>query len=104
MRLDEETVLVVDGRPLPGLASGPRGPRRRLRVLYADRPGPNAADDRIVAFVTGLVDPNTATVVTSDRDLARRVATAGALVVPAKAFRARLEDRLRMIDRNLPRS
>lgn len=41
-----------------------------------------------------MEDPSAATVVTSDRDLARRVRRHGAVVVGARAFRDRLDRRL----------
>ena len=41
-----EAIVVFDGRPLEGLGAGTHG---RLTVMYADRAGPDAADDRIAA-------------------------------------------------------
>lgn len=69
--------LVVDGRPIPGLEEGTVG---ALEVRYALRGGPDAADDRIVRLVEMFEDPWTASVVTADRDLRRRVTELGASV------------------------
>jgi uncharacterized protein YaiI (UPF0178 family) len=52
-----------------------------VEVVYARRHGPDAADDRIVEEVAADADPKSLTVVTSDRDLARRVQELGASVV-----------------------
>jgi predicted RNA-binding protein with PIN domain len=79
--------VVFDGRPLPDL---PEGIHDGVLVLYARRPGPNAADDRIVEEVEADEDPASLTVVTSDRLLARRVAALGAQVLPVSALLSRL--------------
>jgi predicted RNA-binding protein with PIN domain len=79
--------VVFDGRPLP---DRPEGIHDAVRVLYARRPGPNAADDRIVEEVEADEDPGSLTVVTSDRLLARRVAALGAQVLPVSALLSRL--------------
>ncbi len=85
-------LVVADGRPVPSLPVGHHG---TVELAYASRRGPNAADDRIAQEVAAMEDPSTATVVTSDRDLARRVRHHGAVVVGARAFRDRLDRRLR---------
>ncbi len=85
-------LVVADGRPVPSLPAGHHGP---VELAYASRRGPNAADDRIAQGVADMDDPSTATVVTSDRELARRVRHHGAIVVGARAFRDRLDRRLR---------
>lgn len=72
--------LVVDGRELPGL---PEGDRDAIEVVYARRRGPNAADDRIVELVQEDDAPESLRVVTSDRELRRRVEASGAAVVGA---------------------
>jgi predicted RNA-binding protein with PIN domain len=65
-----------------------------VEVAFASRRGPNAADDDIVARVREAPDPSAIRVVTSDRELARRVRELGAEVVGASELRARLgEDR-----------
>ena len=84
-------LVVADGAPVRGLPAGHHG---LVELAYASRRGPNAADDRIAKEVAGMEDPTTATVVTSDRDLARRVRRHGAVVVGARAFRDRLDRRL----------
>ena len=84
-------LVVADGRPVPSLPVGHHG---TVELAYASRRGPNAADDRIAQEVADMEDPSTATVVTSDRDLARRVRHHGAVVVGARAFRDRLDRRL----------
>ena len=84
-------LVVADGGPVLGLPAGSHG---LVELAYASRRGPNAADDRIAQEVADMEDPSAATVVTSDRDLARRVRRHGAVVVGARAFRDRLDRRL----------
>lgn len=84
----ETVVVVLDGRPLPGVPEGPDG---SLLVLYADRPGPNAADRRIEEYVAADPDPGDLLVVTSDADLAARVRALGARVEGASAWRRRID-------------
>lgn len=79
-------VVVADGRPVPSV---PPGPDRGVEVLWAGRPGPDAADDRIVELVRSL-GPGT-TVVTSDEGLIRRVRALGADTVGAGTFRSVLD-------------
>jgi len=80
---------VLDGRPVPGL--GGDGDGAPVRVLYAERRGPNAADERIVALVRADAAPQTLRVATSDRELARRVRALGARVEGAGTLRDRLD-------------
>jgi predicted RNA-binding protein with PIN domain len=80
----EPVAVVFDGRPFE-VDAGP------VDVGFAQRRGPNAADDDIAARVSADADPGSITVVTSDRDLAARVQAAGAEVVPAGGFRRRLD-------------
>ena len=82
--LDGEVTVVFDGSPA-AVESG------RVEVLFASRPGPNAADDDIAARVAADGEPETLTVVTSDSELARRVREHGAQVEGAGAFRRRLD-------------
>lgn len=84
-------LVVADGAPVRDLPPGYHG---LVELAYASRRGPNAADDEIAARVAALDDPSEATVATSDRDLARRVRSHGAVVVGARSFRDRLERRL----------
>ncbi len=75
--------VVLDGRPAPDL---PEGVHDGGLVAYATRPGRNAADDRIAEEVARDRDPASLTVVTSDRELERRVRELGARVQHAGAF------------------
>ena len=84
-------LVVADGAPVPSLPAGSHGP---VELAYASRRGPNAADELIAQKVAAMDDPSGATVVTSDRDLARRVRHHGAVVVGARAVRDRLDRRL----------
>ncbi len=81
-------LVVADGAPVRDLPAGSHG---AVELAYASRRGPNAADERIADEVAAMEDPSSATVVTSDRDLARRVRLHGAVVVGARAFRDRLD-------------
>jgi predicted RNA-binding protein with PIN domain len=74
----DEITVAFEATPVPDLAAGPHD---GVEVLYARRKGANAADDRIVEQVGADADPGSLTVVTSDRDLARRVQELGASVV-----------------------
>jgi predicted RNA-binding protein with PIN domain len=80
-----QVTVVLDGRPFE-LGSD------SVEVLFATRRGPNAADDDIAALVERHERPEELSVVTSDRDLARRVTGAGAAVVGAGEFRRRLDE------------
>jgi predicted RNA-binding protein with PIN domain len=84
-RSGDPVTVVLDGMPFE-LEGGPR-----VTVQFASRRGPNAADDDIAALVESNPDPADLSVVTSDRDLARRVRNAGATVVGAGEFRRRLD-------------
>lgn len=81
----EPVTVVFDGRE-PAEPIEPRG----VEVLYAPG-GPNAADDRIVELVEADPDETELTVVTSDSNLAERVAALGASVIGAGEFRRRLD-------------
>jgi predicted RNA-binding protein with PIN domain len=80
----DPVTLVFDGRPRDLGQPG-------IELLFADRPGRNAADQAIAERVEGDADPTAITVVTSDRELAARVEAAGAQVEGAGRFRARLD-------------
>jgi predicted RNA-binding protein with PIN domain len=84
----DRVVVVIDGTPLPALPAGERG---GVALVYARRPGRDAADDRIVELVAAAADPGTLRVVTSDRALRARVQALGAAVDPASAWLARLD-------------
>lgn len=84
-----DTVTVVfDGRPSGAL---PEGDHAGVKVLYARRRGPDAADDRIVELLAAAAEPRRWTVVTSDRSLRERSEALGASVVGAGAMLARLD-------------
>lgn len=83
----DEVAVVFDGKapePDDGAAGVP--------VHWAP-----SADDRIVALVAADADPASLSVVTSDRELARRVAAGGATPTGAGSFRRRL-DAVRSVD------
>jgi predicted RNA-binding protein with PIN domain len=80
----EEITVVLDARrfDLSEAADG-------VSVRFAPG-GRNAGDDEIVRIVERDPTPETLHVVTSDRDLAKRVRELGADVVPAREFRTSL--------------
>jgi predicted RNA-binding protein with PIN domain len=84
----EAITVVFDSQPFEVPSPGERGPE----VVFARRPGRDAADDRIVELVAADREPATLEVVTSDRELARRVRTRGATVLAAGRFIRHLED------------
>lgn len=85
----DELTVVFDGRPgRSGPAEAPDG--RPLRVLYARRRGPDAADERIAGLVAADADPASLTVVTSDAALRAEAERLGARVVGARTLLARL--------------
>lgn len=84
----DEVVLALDV-PHPDL---PAGDNDGVVVVYPDRRGRDAADDRIVEYLSARADPSEVTVVTSDRALAADVRGLGAAVVGARAFLTRLSD------------
>jgi predicted RNA-binding protein with PIN domain len=86
-RGEDEITVAFEGRPIPDLTAGCH---EGVCVLYARRRGRDAADDRIVEEVAADVDPGSLTVVTSDRDLVRRVTALGASVVGPQALWSRL--------------
>ena len=81
----DEVGVVYDGREFgdPPAAEG-------VEVVFAPG-GRNAADHRIAARVEADADPESITVVTSDRELAKRVRAAGAGVEGSAGFRRRLD-------------
>ena len=85
---DDALTVVLDGRPLPGL---PEGAHRGVTVYYATRPGPNAADDRIIDLIAADADPGSLTIVTSDRTLRERALHLRAEVVGAGALLRHLD-------------
>jgi nicotinic acid mononucleotide adenylyltransferase/predicted RNA-binding protein with PIN domain len=83
-RTGERIAVVFDGRPL---ADAPEGVHAGVLVAYAWRAGRNAADDRITDEVEADAHPASLTVVTSDRELSKRVQQLGARVSGPTAFR-----------------
>jgi len=78
-----EVTLVLDGRPLTDLGEGPHD---GVHVVYAQRAGRDAGDDRLVELVSEMPDPESVRAITSDRALAARVRALGATVVGAGSF------------------
>jgi predicted RNA-binding protein with PIN domain len=81
----EPVTVVLDAGP-PELAGRSGG----VEVAIAPRRGRNAADDEIVRLLEANGAPASVRVVTSDRELARRVGALGAEVEGARTFRERL--------------
>jgi predicted RNA-binding protein with PIN domain len=81
--LGEDVVVVLDAGPAE--LAGREG---TLEVVIAPRRGRDAADDEIVRRLADDPDPESISVVTSDRALAARARALGAQVMGAKAFLA----------------
>jgi len=88
---DEDLEVVLDGFSTVSL---PAGNHSGVLLLYSERTGPNAADDRIVSLVESAECTSEIQVITSDRELQRRVRLLGAKV----AGTSYLLDRLDAID------
>ena len=71
-----EWTIVFDGHPRRLIVP----PETPLRIVYAERRGPNAADDRIVEMAAESASPRNVLVYTSDRHLRARVTALGANV------------------------
>lgn len=85
-RTGESITVVFDHRP----KTSPPRTGGRVKVRFGD--GKAQAADRLIAEMMGEhPDPDTVTVVTSDKPLARTVEAVGAKVVGAGTFRERLE-------------
>jgi predicted RNA-binding protein with PIN domain len=76
-RAGRDVLVIFDGPEPDGLEAPDR-----VEVRFAERRGRDAADDDITAFVAGY--DGAVRVVTSDRELARRVREHGAEVVGAR--------------------
>jgi hypothetical protein len=85
VEMDEPLTVFFDGRAFD-LSADP------IEVVFAPGPGSDAADHEIAAYVAADPDPESLTVVTSDRELAARVRADRAHVLPAGAFRRRLDE------------
>lgn len=81
---DDEVTVVFDRAPRPPVVSD------LIEVADARRRGPDAADDEIVRRLGAADDPDSWTVVTSDKRLAGRVKAIGAALEPAGEFLRRL--------------
>ena len=77
--------VVFDGAIQPAEVAA--GAAAGVVVVFAPG-GPDAADHVIAALAGALGDPGSATVVTSDAELARRAAAAGTAVLGGAAFGA----------------
>jgi predicted RNA-binding protein with PIN domain len=85
LRDGRSVTVVLDGEPFQ------RDPRAaHIEVVFAPG-GPGAADDEIVRRVAADPEPAALGIVTSDRNLARRVAASGAQVVSSGSFRRDLD-------------
>lgn len=73
--VDEHITVVFDGRAPAQLAD-----TGSIDVVFADRRGRNAADDRIVEIVDAIGKGEPVTVVTADRALRERVRALGATI------------------------
>jgi predicted RNA-binding protein with PIN domain len=83
----DEVTVVLDGRPQPEL---PEGDHAGVRLLYAQRAGPDAADERIIALLADEPESGSIRVFTSDRALRREAERLGAAVDGASSLLARL--------------
>ena len=81
----EPLTVVFDGEPFD-LSAPP------AEIEFASARGRNAADHDIARMVQQDAEPQSITVVTSDRELAERVKAAGASVLGASQFRRRLDE------------
>ena len=79
----DSATVVFDGKPFSLPAE--------IDIVFAPG-GRNAADDAIVGIVSDDREPFAVTVVTSDRELARRVQGRGAGTLAASTFLRHLED------------
>jgi predicted RNA-binding protein with PIN domain len=81
----DDVTVVFERKPRPALRS------TVIEIAHAPKAGPDAADHEIVRRVEADPQPSSIQVVTSDRWLADRVSAAGAVVLGADGFRARIE-------------
>ena len=85
-RAGGEWTIVFDGRPRGLIAP----PDASLSIVYSERRGKNAADDRIVEIAADSTPHRSVLVYTSDRDLRSRVTAFGAEVKGAGTLRRTL--------------
>ena len=82
---DEPTLVVFDGYPIADLDSG------AIKVAFAERRGPDGADDKIVELLNAHEAPESVVLVTSDAGLRRRAVARGATVEGASSLLRLLE-------------
>lgn len=75
-----DVLIVFDGYPISGLETAP------LPLIFAERRGPDGADDEIVEIIEEDEEPETIVVVTSDARLRSRVTQLGASVTGASTI------------------
>jgi predicted RNA-binding protein with PIN domain len=80
---DRPMLVVFDGYPIEGIDAA------EVDVVFAERRGPNGADDYIVEFLDTHEDPGSVVVITSDAALRQRVRALGATVRGARSVLAR---------------
>jgi len=80
-----DDVTVVFDKKVSGVEA------ENVQVVFAKWKGRNAADHEIEVLVAADPEPQTLSVVTSDKRLAERVKAAGARVVSSGRFRKRLD-------------
>jgi predicted RNA-binding protein with PIN domain len=83
----DDITVVFERKPHPPISS------TVVDIAHAPRAQADAADDEIVRLILAAGDPHSIVVVTSDRWLADRARAAGAAVISADGFRARLDGR-----------
>jgi predicted RNA-binding protein with PIN domain len=83
-RSGDDVTVVLDSEPFDI-------PAGQVDVRFAPDPGPDAADDVIVAIVAADAEPASLVVATSDRRLAERVRALGGETISAGALRRRLD-------------
>jgi predicted RNA-binding protein with PIN domain len=86
--LQGDDVTVVFERPPSSAISS-----SMIEIAYAPKAAANSADDEIVRLVQADARPHEIQVVTSDKELANRVASWGASVYPAAGFRDVIDPR-----------
>lgn len=82
--LDEPMLVVFDGFPIADLESGV------VEVAFAERSGPNGADDLIIELIDDHEAPQGVVVITSDAALRRRVIERGSDVRGTRSLLRRL--------------
>ncbi len=78
-------LVVFDGYPIADLES------EAIEVAFAERRGPDGADDKIVELLNAHEAPESVVLVTSDAGLRRRARARGASVEGASSLLKRLE-------------